>query len=183
MATQYHYRKNQKQATEKIKTIQEYIKAKFNSEIMLCCENHDSEIERELDQHGGTDWILTDKDTKRIFQLAARASTYAGYMTFTVRQERESGKPTEYEKFQAIVKGDCAGASHVCQAYWDDAGMFRCAAICRVSDLIEMINCGECGINETKEKGQADFFYVHFKDFEKHKKNIKFISPKDVAKS
>jgi hypothetical protein len=117
-----------------------------------------------LDALAGIDVWHIDK-IKGIRGIALRIQTGKYWKTFTVRNKRESGAKTEYEKRKYAIEHGYLYPYLTVQAYISPEGKLKGFAIARTVDIMSAIDAGFSGTRHTGEKqvGQAEFFWISWK--------------------
>jgi sporulation protein YlmC with PRC-barrel domain len=113
-----------------------------------------------LDKYSGID--LWHFDTRfGVRGVANRIQYNINYKTFTIRNKRESGVKTEYEKRNFAIKNNYLYPTLTFQGYIKDNEVLS-FAIAYTKDIIDVINNGHCNTKCTgkEQKGQAEFYVV-----------------------
>lgn len=86
--------------------------------------------------------------------------------TFTIRNKRQSGAKTEYEKRKYAIDNNYLYPYLTVQAYITKDNKLLSFAVAKTTDIIAMIDAGKCRKQHTgKEQiGQAEFFVVDWYD-------------------
>jgi len=118
-----------------------------------------------LDIFGGIDALGLTLD-HCLFGIGLRIQTGKCYQTFTVRMQRQSGTPTEYEKrMKTLLAGDHYLRPEITvQAYFSNDTTLTAFAVIATSDLWLKIATGEYEHKHTGDNqyGQADFAVVNW---------------------
>ncbi len=131
-------------------------------------ETDTSKISNLLDVYGGCDLILLDKRNYTISGVASRIQIVdEPYDTFTVRLQRDSGSPTEFEKRTFAMSNECIYPKFTFQAYAskEDFRLLSMAVI-RTQDLYKFIekNCPQVKHTGENQIGQAIFIPCKWQD-------------------
>lgn len=90
--------------------------------------------------------------------------TYKPYNTFTVRNKRNSGAKTEYEKRKFAIENGYLYPYITVQAYVNEHKQLLSFAVAKTVDVMDAIGKGLCAKNKTgaAQIGQAEFFVVNW---------------------
>jgi len=128
-----------------------------------------------LDQYSSIDVWYIKKD-EGIRGLASRVQYGYTCNTFTIRQSRESGARTEFDKLTYAIENQWLHPYWFCHAYMypiKPQKKLYSVALCRTSDLIKYIQKGQKGYNKdyyvqsVDKYGAATFYVVPWVRFEK----------------
>jgi hypothetical protein len=121
-----------------------------------------------LDTLAGIDvWYINKLNGMR--GIASRIQTGVNYKTFTVRNKRESGARTEYEKRKIAIEKGYLYPYLTVQAYVTNDDKLMSFAIAKTEDIIDAIDKGLCYKDHTgaDQIGQAEFFVVKWHDMKR----------------
>ena len=119
------------------------------------------EMAKLLDTLAGIDvWYINKLNGMR--GIASRIQTGVNYRTFTIRNKRQSGAKTEYEKRKIAIEKGYLYPYLTVQAYVSDSDELLSFAVAKTEDIIDAIDNGLCYKNHTgpKQIGQAEFYVV-----------------------
>lgn len=128
-----------------------------------------------LDQYSSIDAWYIRKNTG-IRGLASRVQYDYTCNTFTIRQSRESGARTEFDKLRYAIKEQWLHPYWFCHAYISPTKPLKklhSVALCQTSDLIEYIQQGQEGydkdyyVQSVDKNGAATFCVVPWDRFDK----------------
>lgn len=123
------------------------------------------EMAKLLDTLAGIDvWYINKLNGMR--GIASRIQTGVNYRTFTIRNKRQSGVKTEYEKRKIAIEKGYLYPYLTIQAYVTDNNDLLSFAIAKTEDIIDAIDNGLCYKNSTgpEQIGQAEFYVVSWSD-------------------
>lgn len=147
----------------------------LNGSGIMPVEGDDNEVCRLLDLTCGTDYLLTYEQTGTVYGIASRIQTYnpdygSPYNSFTVRNARESGAPTEYEKRLRAISSGAIYPALTMQAYVNaQTGEIDSLAVARTKDVMEFVHRGLAQERRTGAGmiGQASFYVIYWREFER----------------
>lgn len=125
-------------------------------------------IAKLLDTLAGIDVWHVDK-VRGIRGIALRIQTikspYKPYNTFTVRNKRQSGAKTEYEKRKYAIENGYLYPYLTVQAYVNEQDKLISFAVSKTVDVMDMISKGLFESNHTgaAQIGQAEFFVIDWR--------------------
>lgn len=132
------------------------LKKIFGAKRIFSTENHDSGLEKFLDQETGIDALIVSDDGTT-YPAACRIQFGKCYESFTLRRSRPSGAPTEYDKLNRAKKvGGLMPTYHV-QAFIDGANDKAKVAIAETVDLLKYID-GHA--SEWRKTSDGETFFV-----------------------
>ena len=123
------------------------------------------EMAKLLDTLAGIDvWYINRLNGMR--GIASRIQTGVNYKTFTIRNKRETGARTEYEKRKIAIEKGYLYPYLTAQAYVTKDNKLMSFAIARTEDIINAIDRGLCYKRHTNSNqiGQAEFYVVRWYD-------------------
>lgn len=140
---------------------------------LLVGEELQQELPQLLDQSAGLDALIDINDGRRVVGVASRVQwnwNKGSWDSFTIRSQRDSGVPTEYEKrIRGIEEGGIYPEITV-QAYGQGEKLLTVAK-CRTEDLYEFIKRCPHLVDKRRArndpKGKARFKIVWWKTFGK----------------
>lgn len=150
-----------------------YKKNTFN---FIQIEGNDDPVLKKLDRECGLDYLLElgkkETENKEVFGVAGRTIYYRKdkhrFENFTIRLERESGLPTEYDKLKASISKGGLCPRYMLTTFVDtEINSFVSFGYARIIDIIDFIDKGlarKCKTNEAL-KGQSYFWAVDWKPF------------------
>lgn len=156
----------------------------------LRVENESNDKMREiLDQLAGIDsWHIDNLRglrgiASRIQEIDVIKYPYAKpFNTFTIRNKRQSGKPTEYEKRKYAIEHNYLYPFYTVQAYINnkDNTLMSCA-IARTKDIIKFIDIYKPVTNNTgkNQNGHSNFWVISWTEFSKAKYPIRILSKEE----
>jgi hypothetical protein len=121
---------------------------------------------RLLDVLGGVDvWHVDHENGMRGIALRIQ-TTSKNWHTFTIRNKRDSGAKTEYEKRKNAINNNYIYPYLTIQAYINNENRPVSWAVARTADIIKMIDGGHCNTKHTglNQIGQAEFYVVDWYD-------------------
>ena len=139
-------------------------------------EEIDNEVCGMLDKSAGIDYfqVYEDKGKQPGFSwgLASRFQVGKSWDTFTIREERESGVATEYDKRKKAIEKNGVYPYLTVHGYVSDDGLevIKSMAIARTKDIFECIDANLCWRSHTKadKVGQAGFIAVSWNTVIEH---------------
>ena len=137
---------------------------------ILPVEGDPNEICHILDLTCGTDYMQIYDDKDIVWGIASRIQTYdpdrgRPFNTFTIRNKRESGQKTEYEKRRDAINRGGIYPYLTMQAYVNArSGEIDSLAITKTTDLMDFIIKKNPEVKHTGDEqiGQAEFFVVRW---------------------
>lgn len=159
------------QANQDFKLILPYLKKILPDYTITSLENHNDRIGLKyyLDTISGFDYLLKHEDGLKGMACRIQRCDKNYFKTFTIRQIRESGATTEFEKRKQAIKKGFLYPFYTCQAYLNQDDELMGLAVCKTASLFKLIGQGKCTINQTgsNQIGQAQFIVVNWCDFRK----------------
>lgn len=147
-------------------------------------EKHPDPLRRLLDDYAGKDYVIFHKEWGMSFSLASRIQrTGFSYGTFTVRNKRDSGSVTEYEKRRKAIVAGAEYPTLTLQAYLtkDGASLLK-LAIMRTVDLFDYLRRNESKLEKkhtgADQSGQAEFVIAKWSELDR-KYAVSVFEPKD----
>lgn len=127
---------------------------------------------RALDNYAGIDYLILRENIQRVIGLASRIQrTGLNYQTFTLRQARDNGTPTEYEKRIKAIASDSLFPTLTLQAYLTTDGeqllQMGLANTVDIFDFVRRNPSNEIKHTNENQHGQASFIAVKWDDLKR----------------
>lgn len=122
-------------------------------------------VSESLDAIAGVDvWHISPAGIRGIASRIQTSNT--DWSTFTIRNKRDTGSITEYEKRKNAINNGYLYPYYMLQAYVSSEDKLLSFAIANTIDVIKMIDSNLTYVNHTgtNQVGQASFFVVKWED-------------------
>lgn len=140
------------------------IKKIFGAKRIFSTENHDSGLERFLDQETGIDALIVSDDGTT-YPAACRIQSGKCYDTFSIRRSRPKGTTTEFDKLNRAKKmGGLMPTYHVQAFIENDTATI---AVAETVDLLKYIDGHKDQWRKTSE-GET-FYYIPWRELDRVK--------------
>lgn len=156
----------------------------FKASRLIACEGDVSEVAKHLDMSCGIDYVVVSIDGSLTRGIGCRVQEDkypVKYRTFTIRNKRDSGSKTEFEKRKNAIKSGGLYPFYTAHIYVDEKhDRIDRMAIAKTEDIIWYCETQNPPKNHTGESqiGQAEFYTVGWDDFRRAGKQI-IIYPDD----
>lgn len=152
--------------------IKPVLQEKFKTQYISVEANKIDELAKLLDTLSGIDlWQYTKEGMRGIASRIQR--TKDSFDTFTIRNFRDNGARTEYEKRRNAIENDYLYPYYTIQGYIveDKLASF---ALAKTEDIMDLISIGCYTKNHTgrNQIGQAGFYVVLWSDLQDQRKPI-----------
>lgn len=177
-------------AMQYVETARPIISDLLNGGKLLAVEGSDDEVCKMLDLTCGTDYFQVYDSTGLVWGIASRmqeidtARFSRPFNTFTVRKARASGVKTEYEKRQHAIKHGGVYPYLTMQGYVNkQTGEIMSLAIAKTTDIMQFVESGRAETKHTgaNQIGQAEFYVVHWSNFEKAGYRLRLYAPMQMV--
>lgn len=148
-----------------------------NAVEILSLEEVETPLARNLDKFGNDVLVVTDDET---FFINSRCLNYKGYLTFTIRKDRQ-GRISEYDRIKNNIERGGVVPKIFAQCYLQ--GNYAKIGVISTSKLFKFItkNINDNQKVVTRQNGNADFFSIDWR-FLKNNMETFAIKDKDIYK-